>query len=603
MGQELQAVGAIRSMLSARASIEVALSKDVGWLLRSKRLESIATSLTVAAEDARAGARAVTSEMPDAAARLEEAAGVLDGVRELGSRQAWNAARPEVGRARDLVEDAIVQVRTSLASQRASEVTEARGLIDGWVSSSRLEADQWNRLAELSELPIGLRPASLEHVGAKDVKLIREQAKRMAEQLPSSRDPRLRDIMEAARLTRDEPTREVLETRLTTLAGEASSYVGVPGSRQALADSLGAVAAMQRLDTTVRPRMLARTTDVEWSDAAALVRDGATVPPSWDGFRALRGITYLQHPQPALEALLRRNPESFSATDWRMLADLVRLAPDERPAALAGFSSKAAREMESAARMVSDGVALPSSWKGFSRVNQLRGNVLWTSQGTATEHLGTLTKVDVGRLTKEQLSDLDALRLLPAGRRPAALDPNETAFQELALSPLPITHPDNGARLERVAGLQLKLKSPDELRGTLDRVDGHIDELERIQQHYSQDAPRPVLNDFAADLRLLRAFELDGTVKRLVGETGELVQRNVDRLDGKVGGGYGRHVDYADLGRIKENVRLFTELAREQALGESNTVARARQAAQAATREAEAPAAEAAAAGDELLTW
>jgi hypothetical protein len=603
MGQELQAVGAIRSMLSARASIEGALARDVGWLFRSNRLESITKSLTAAAEDARAGARAVTTDVPDAAARLEEAAGVLEGVRELGSRDAWHAARPEVGRARDLVEDAIVQVRTSLAPQRAAEIEEMRQVIDAWTYSKQLDADQWTRLAELSELPVGLRPASLEHVGPKDVTLLREQAKRMAEGLPSSRDPRLHDVMEAARQTRDEPTREALETQLTTIAQEASSYVGVAGERAKLADRLGSVAALQRLDPMTRPRMLARTTGIEWTEAAALVRDGATVPPSWDGFRALRGITYLQHPQPALEELLHQHPETFTATQWRMRADLVRLAPDERPAALAGFSKKAAREMEMAANMVGDGVALPSSWKGFTRVNQLRANVLWTSQGAATEHLGTLTKVDVGRLTKEQLSDLDALRLLPEGRRPSVLDPNETAFQELALSPLPITHPENGSRLERVAGLHLKLKSPDELRGTLDRVDSHIDELERIQTHFSQEAPRPVLNDFAADLRLLRAFELDDTVKRLIGETSELVEHNVNRLDGKVGGGYGRHVDYADLGRIKENVRLFTELAREQALGESNTVARARQAAQAATREAEAATGDAAAAGDELLTW
>jgi hypothetical protein len=600
MGQELQAVGAIRSMLSARASVEVTLAKDVGWFFEGSRLGSITKHLTAAATDARAGAEAIRSTVPDAANSLDEAAGVLDGVRQLGSRAEWNAARPEVGRARDLVEDAFVQVRTSLAPQRAEQVAEVSTIADTWSRSKTLDADQWNRLAELSELPFGLRPAALEHVGSGDVKLLREQARRVAEGLSSSRDPRLHDIMEATRMTRSEPTREAMEASLRDVAINATAESGGVG----LAQNLGIIAGMQRLDTSVRPRMLARTAKIEWSDAAALARDGAKVPTSWEGFRALRGITYLQHPQPALETLLHKHPESFTATDWRMLADLVRLAPDERPAALAGFGRKAAREMEMAANMVNDGVALPSSWKGFSKVNQLRGNVLWTSQGTATEHLDELVKVEVGRLTKQQLSDLDALRLLPDGRRPAALDPGETAFQELALSPLPITHPENGERLERVAGLHIKLKSPDELRATLDRVDGHIAELERIQERYSEQAPRGVLNDFGADLRLLRAFELDGTIKQLIGETGELVQHNINRLDGKVGGGYGRHVDYGDLGRIKENVRLFTELAREQALGESNTIARARQAAQAAAREeAVAAGGEVDAAATEVLSW
>jgi hypothetical protein len=603
MGQELQAVGAIRSMLSARTAVEVALAKDVGWLLEGRKLSSIRTLLATAASDARVGADALATDLPDAATRLREAAGVLDGVRELGvTRSAWDAARPEVGRARDLLEETIVEARTSLAPQRQEQVAEVRSLYEAWRTGGKLDGDQWARLTELAELPVGLRPASLEHVSSGDLKLLREQAQRMREGLGSTADPRLHDIMFGVGVTHQEPTRETVEASMRTIAAGATALVGVDGSKAELASHLGTVAAMQGLDSTVRPRMLARTANVDWSGAAALLRDGATVPPSWEGFRALRGITYLEHPQPALEELLTKQPEAFTATDWRMLADMVRLPAGERPAALAGFSKKAAREMESAARMVTDGITVPSSWKGFSRVNQLRANVLWSAPGPATEHLSSIMALPPGDVTKAHLSDLDALRQLPDGIRPDILDPNETLFAELATSPQALSHAENAEKLGRFTALSLKLKTPDELRITLDRVDEHVAELERIQEHWSQEAPRGVLNSFGADLRLLRGFELDDTVKRLIGETSGLFENNVNRLDGKVGGGYGRHVDYADMGRIKENVRLFTELARDQALGESNTIAHARQAAAAEAAAAAVPEG-AAAEATEVLSW
>jgi hypothetical protein len=212
-------------------------------------------------------------------------------------------------------------------------------------------------------------------------------------------------------------------------------------------------------------------------------------------------------------------------------------------------------------------------------------------------------KLHPGEVTKAHLSDLDALRQLPDGVRPSMLDPNETIFAELATSPNALSHAENAEKLERFTALSLKLKTPDELRATLDRVDEHVAELERIQTHWSEQAPRGVLSSFGADLRLLRGFELEAPVKTMIGETAELVQHNVNRLDGKVGGGYGRHVDYADMGRIKENVRLFTELARDQALGESNTIAHARQAAAAEAAAAAAPEGAAAANAPEVLSW
>lgn len=600
---ELQAVSGIRSMLAARTSIEGVLARDVGRLLPSRRIEALGRSLGAAADDARRGAGEIADIAPDAARRLEEAAGVLDGVRALGAdRASWNARLPEVSRARDLLEESIVETRATLAHERAEGVR-----VDNFANRrfpySSFSAEEWGHLADQAELPIGLRPLALEHVGPGDVKLLREQAARMRGGLSGSRDPRLRSIMDATRLVNETTTRADTEELLRRTAAEALEMVdGTSSDRRRLGDLLATIAGLQRLDGTLRPRMLARTTDVDWDTAALLLGREASVPPSWDGFRALRRIAHLEHPQSALEQLIRERPEGFTAPQWRKLAQLVRLPAEERPAELAGFSARQARQMETVARMVSGGSAVPASWKGFSEVNRLRANVLWASAGLANEHLAAIARLDPGDVTRAHFSDLDALRQLPDAIRPSALDPSDTRWAVLAASDEPLTAAANAESLDAYTRLATSLRTPDELRATFARVDEHVAELERIQTSYSEQAPRAVLNAFAADLRLLGAFEHGKSVSALVDQTEKLVAHNIDRLDGNVRGGYGRHVDYADMGRIKENVRMFTELSRERILGESDTLARARQARE-ATQPAAAPSQGVVDEATEVLEW
>ncbi len=575
MGQELAGVSGIRAMLAARSVVERVATNDVSWLLAGRKLASVAESMRGAAADALEGAAHIGDDLPDAADRLRHAAAMLDQAQPLtAARDTWNAGRADLLQARDAIDDAIVQTRESLRDVRSADAEAAAAAVDRIAADATGSADDLRLLADLSELPSGLRPMQLEHVTTGDLKLLREQAQRMEEGLRPSREARLAELLATARIAGEDVTREATEARLTSAANRIAERSMERGASSSIADELRAVSGLQGLDPTLRPRALTRTLDVPWTEAAELAsRD--RLPWSWDGIERLRSIAQMDAPTDTLASLVHTPPEAWTGKQWRTLASLVRLAPDERPAELMAFGSKHARQMDSVAAMVDRGRPVPGGWKPLDAVGDLRGKLLWSSRSRATDHLDAIVRTPANELTREHFADLDAMRRLPDDIRPVGLANGQDLWGDIARTGLDASSVDGKRALDAFGKLSVKLRSPDELHAALDRVDEHVAALTSLQQQFGGNAqvPRGILGDFGSDLHLIRAFEHDEQAMRMLDDTAKLVQRNIDRLDGKVGGGYGRHVDYADLGRIRENVRLFSTLSRHQIADDAAKVA------------------------------
>ena len=566
-------------MLSARTAVERVATSDVPWLLAGRKLASIGETLRGGAADALEGARLVADDLPSAADRLRHAAAMLEqSIPMTESRSAWNAHRTTLLQARDAVDDAIVRTRDSVALSllRKPDAHRAAKALERLDANGIGAADDLRLLADLAELPSGLRPIRLEHLDAADVALLREQAQRMEEGLRPSRDPRLRNMLSAMRIGGEDLTRAQTEQQLEDIATSIADRAMERGSTSGIADQLRQVAGLQQLDPTLRPRGLAATTGTPWMDAAGIAERGG-LPWSWEGIRHLQTVAHSEAPTDALASLVASPPQTWTGKQWRTLAALVRLAPEERPAELAGLAKKHAGQMETVAGMVDRGRPVPMGWKPLDAVAELRGKLLWSSRSRATDHLDTIVRTPAGELTREHFADLDAMRRLPDDVRPIGLAEGQQLWGEIAANGIDATSVDGKRALDAFGKLSVKLRSPEELRAALDRVDEHVEALSALQQQFGSNAqvPRGILGDFGSDLHLLRAFDHDETGMRMLDETAQLVQRNIDRLDGKVGGGYGRHVDYADLGRIRENVRLFSTLSRHQTAAEATVAEQA----------------------------
>jgi hypothetical protein len=223
----------------------------------------------------------------------------------------------------------------------------------------------------------------------------------------------------------------------------------------------------------------------------------------------------------------------------------MRRLQDALPEGVAHIDKRVVGDLERAAKLVDAGIELPPRWRGRAPVEQARAKNLWSSADTAMARLRDLVWSKEGPVSRADLADLRALRNAPDGVRPTVLDTLPTHFGTEPLDAetiraLRMATANDGVRAQVASEM---LDATGELAGLLPRQDV-LPQLRALRERVAS----------------FSALDMPANERGLVDDTLALIDRNIQRQTGARGGGYGRYVDFGEVGRANANAELLSRL-------------------------------------------
>jgi hypothetical protein len=234
----------------------------------------------------------------------------------------------------------------------------------------------------------------------------------------------------------------------------------------------------------------------------------------------------------------------MTAIDLLHLSRLVRASRDVVPT-LPELTPSQVKQLERASHLVEQGIDLPANWSLRPKLEESRGRTIWRTLGDARDHARELLWGPKHQLTDLEIDDLRSIARLPDDLRPEAFPAG------LPSGPVP-------------EALLRELRSGFADAATIELVRGH---LHRVATDFATTVATPqqdymrVLTPLRDELKRFQDLPLEAADRQLAEGALDLVEKNILRQEGKLGGGYGRWTDMAELGRIKANVETIDQFA------------------------------------------